>query len=371
MAPPERKIYVRPIGLAENPQSYNGATIRLGNSLVWCHQLALEFTENGRIAERRLVSVADWDTALSDLSDTHAAHAQILFSNLRATHAPLQLGERTIRFDQPQVMGILNMTPDSFSDGGQFADDAEKAADAGFAMIQAGAAIVDVGGESTKPGATPVWEGDEVKRVVPVIERLARSSAIVSADTRKAAVMEAALAAGAHIINDISGLLYDDRAVAVLREADCPLVIMHAPSQGDDPHQNTGYSNIATEVFDWLEARISALIEQGIRRQNIIADPGIGFGKTLADSLSIINNLPLYHGLGVPLLFGASRKRIIGALSNEAPASDRLGGSVALAMKAIDAGVQIVRVHDVPETVQACRVWRGLRDAALTVPGLE
>lgn len=364
-------LYLRPIGIAESPQSHNGDTIRLGNSLVWCHLLALEFTENGRLTQRRLVHIADWAQALGDLPDDQAARAQTLFDNLRATYAPRQIGDRSLRFDQPQVMGILNMTPDSFSDGGQFVDDPEKAADAGFNMLQAGAAIIDVGGESTKPGAQPVWEGDEAKRVVPVIERLARSGALVSIDTRKASVMTAALAAGAQIVNDISALLYDDRALGVVRDAACPVIIMHSPSHGADPHENSGYTNAALDVFDWLEARIAQLVEQGIARHNIIADPGIGFGKSLADNLAIINNLPLYHGLGVPLLLGASRKRMIGALSNEAAVDARLGGSLALAMRGFDAGVQILRVHDVPETLQASRVWRGLRDAALIMPGLD
>ncbi len=364
-------VYVRPVGLAENPQTFDGATIRLGNSLVWCHLLAIETFEAGRLVARQIVPVDGFADALATLPGDHAERARTQFANLSRQHPPLALGERMLRFDQPQVMGILNVTPDSFSDGGRFTDDPTGAADAGFAMLTAGASLIDIGGESTRPDAPVVWEGDEIARVVPAIKALAHSGAILSVDTRKAAVMEAALQAGAHIVNDVSALLFDTRAIEVVRQAGCPVVLMHAPSQGQNPHTGAGYGNVVTDVFDWLEARIAAVMAGGIARDRILIDPGIGFGKSLADNLALINALPLFHALGRPILFGASRKRMIGALSNEAPVDARLGGSITLALSAIGSGAQIVRVHDVPETVQAARVWRGLRDAALTMPGLD
>lgn len=364
------RVYVRPVGLAESPQTFDGATIRLGSSLVWCHLLAIETYDAGRLTARQIVPVDRFDDAVDTLGVGQAERARVQFANLQHQHAPLALGERMLRFDQPQVMGILNVTPDSFSDGGRFTDDPAGAADAGFAMLTAGASLIDIGGESTRPDAPVVWEGDEIARVVPAIRALAHSGAILSVDTRKAAVMEAALEAGAHIVNDVSALLFDSRALDVVRQAGCPVVLMHAPSQGQNPHTGAGYGNVVTDVFDWLEARIAAVIAAGIARDKIMIDPGIGFGKSLADNLALINALPLFHALGQPILFGASRKRMIGALSNEAPVDQRLGGSLALALSAIGSGAQIVRVHDVPETVQAARVWRGLRDAALTMPGL-
>lgn len=367
----DARVYVRPVGLAENPQTFDGATIRLGNSLVWCHLLAIETFAAGRLIGRQIVPVDGFADALADLSTDQAERAQRQFANLSRMHAPLQLGERMLRFDQPQVMGILNVTPDSFSDGGRFTDDPAGAADSGFAMLMAGASLIDIGGESTRPDAPVVWEGDEIARVAPAIKALAHSGAILSIDTRKAAVMEAALDSGAHIVNDVSALLYDTRALDVVRQAGCPVVLMHAPSQGANPHVGHGYANVVNDVFDWLEARIAAVVEAGVAREKIFIDPGIGFGKSLSDNLALTNALPMFHGLGQPILFGASRKRMIGALSNEAPVDQRLGGSVALAMSAIASGAQIVRVHDVPETVQAARVWRGLRDAALTMPGLD
>jgi dihydropteroate synthase len=236
---------------------------------------------------------------------------------------------------------------------------------AGVDMAAAGATLIDLGGESTRPGAATVWEGDEIARVLPVAERLVASGALVSVDTRKAAVMEATLAAGAHIVNDVSALLWDDRAPGVVAQSGCPVVLMHSPDPTAGGHGHGGYGNVLTDVFDWLEARIAAVVAGGVERSRIVVDPGIGFGKTLAENLALLNGLALFHGLGCPILLGASRKRLIGALSNEAPAGQRLGGSIALAVRGAEAGVQILRVHDVAETVQSLKVWRGLRDQAL------
>jgi dihydropteroate synthase len=263
-------------------------------------------------------------------------------------------------------MGILNVTPDSFSDGGQFLDDPDVANGHASAMLEAGAAIIDVGGESTRPGAAAVWEGDELKRVIPAIERLAASGAAISVDTRRPAVMEAALSAGAQLINDVSALRFDPRSLEFAASSGAPVVLMHAPGDGQDLHGEGEYRDVVLDVFDWLAARRDAALAAGIAADKIVLDPGIGFGKSVADNLALLNALPLFHALGQPLLVGSSRKRMIGALSNEAPAHQRLGGSLALAMKALEAGVKLLRVHDVPETVQALRVWRGLRDAALT-----
>ncbi len=327
----------------------DGAVARLAGGMLWF--AAYEVWDAG---QRRTVPVA----AIATLGD----RAQALHAAITAPRAALPLGERTLRFDQPQVAAILNVTPDSFSDGGAHGADP---AGAGVDMAAAGAALIDVGGESTRPNAVAVWEGDEIARALPVVERLARAGALVSIDTRKAAVMEAALAAGAAIINDVSALLWDDRALEVVARAGCPVVLMHSPDPKQGGHGRTGYANVATEVFDWLEARIAAVVAAGVDRARIIADPGIGFGKTLAQNLQLLNALALFHGLGVPLMLGASRKRLIGALSNEAPVGERLGGSLALAMNGVEAGVQLLRVHDVAATVQAIRVWRGLRDQAL------
>ncbi len=354
--------YLRPIALCDSPQSEHGEAVRLAGGLVYASRFALITREGAVVTDRTRYGVAKLRATLPDLPD--AVRQQ--WDNLQKVHAPLQCGARTLRLDQPQVMGILNVTPDSFSDGGQFLDDPEVANAHAAAMLEAGAALIDVGGESTRPGAAAVWEGDELKRVIPAVERLVASGAAISVDTRRPAVMEAALAAGAHVINDVSALRHDPRSLEFAARSGAPVVLMHAPGEGEDLHGNAAYTDVVLDVFDWLADRRDAALAAGIARDRIVLDPGIGFGKSMADNLALLNALPLFHALGQPLLLGASRKRMIGALSNEVPAHKRLGGSLLLAAKGMDAGVQLLRVHDVPETVQAVHVWRGLRDAALT-----
>ena len=358
------KTYLRPTGFVESPQRHDGESLRLAGTMIWFSQIEY-IQRDATSTQRRLVSVSGWDAFTASLSDTDRERCALLLENIAAPRAALQMGARTIRLDQPHVMGIINATPDSFSDGGKNFD-ADVAADAAFKMSSAGAAIIDVGGESTRPGAALIWEGEELGRVEPLIRKLAGAGTAISIDTRKASVMEGAIKAGATMINDISALLYDDRALEVAQASNVPVVLMHAPSQSSDPHKDGVYEDVVCDVFDWLEQRVATVECAGISRDRILVDPGIGFGKSLSENLAIINNLSMYHALGCTILFGASRKRLIGALSNEAAADERLGGSIFLAMKAVEQGAQIVRVHDAAETVQAIQVWRGLRDAALT-----
>lgn len=356
-----RKAYLRPTAFVDAPFGLDGKVERLAGGLLWFAAVEVTVMEGPVQVSNELVPVETFGERLADLAD-EARHAWI---NLITPRPPLTLGARVLRLDQPQIAGIVNATPDSFSDGGLHAD-AESAADAGHAMTTAGAALIDVGGESTRPGASAVWEGDEVKRVVPVVERLARSGTAVSVDTRKSTVMEAGLAAGATMVNDVSALSWDPRSADVVARAGCPVVLMHHQGTPETMQQSPHYGRpVPFEVYDWLEGRIAAAVEAGIDRGRIVVDPGIGFGKTVQHNLMLLNGLALLHGLGCPLMLGASRKRMIGALSGEAAADRRLGGSIALALKGAEQGAQLLRVHDVPETVQALRVWRGLRDAAL------
>lgn len=366
--PADARLYLKPTWYVPTPIGLDdGAAARMGNGLIWFQAYELTALRGAQRIARLTIPVADFADAIATLPDALAHRAQQLAANISAQRPPLALGDRTIRFDAPQVMAILNITPDSFSDGGKHMDDPQAAADAGFAMASAGAALIDVGGESTRPKAPRLWEGDEIARIVPVVERLAASGVAMSIDTRKATVMEAALAAGAHVINDVSALRHDPRAMDVVVAAGCPVILMHAPSAGDDPHDNpAGYGDVVADVYDHLEARIAACLAAGIPREKIMVDPGLGFGKSLADNLALVNNVAIFQALGVPLLFAGSRKRLIGALSNEAPAPERLGGSVALAFRAAQLGAQMVRVHDVKESVQALHLWRGLADAGLS-----
>ncbi|TMM48887.1 dihydropteroate synthase [Qipengyuania marisflavi] len=360
-------VAIRPIAFVPGPQSEHGNAIRLGGGMGYASRFAVILRDGGAVTERWLAAPDSIAEVLGQLPDAVGAEAEEQWANLTLAHPPLQLGARTIRLDQPQVMGILNVTPDSFSDGGEFLDNPEVARDHAAAMLEAGAALIDIGGESTRPGAEQLWEGDEITRVLPAVEACAAMGAAISIDTRKAAVMEAALDAGAHMVNDVSGLAYDPRSAEVVAARGCPVVLMHAPgAAGEDLHDGGDYDNVVFAVFDALKARRDAAIAAGIGRAQILLDPGIGFGKSLADNLALINALPLFHALGHPLLLGASRKRMIGALSNEAPVEKRLGGSLMLALAGMNAGVQMLRVHDVAETAQARNIWRGLRDAALT-----
>ena len=356
--------YLRPTAFVDAPFGYDGRVARLAGGMLWFAAVELVAMDGKERVDSELVPVERIEEAVHRLG----AEAERTWQLLTAPRPPLRLGERVVRLDQPQVAGILNVTPDSFSDGGRFAGP-EDAARAGFAMAEAGAAIVDVGGESTRPGARPVWEGDEMERVLPTVTRLAAGGTAVSIDTRKAAVMEAALKAGAAMVNDVSALTYDDRSLEVAALASCPVVLMHHLGPPETMQQAPAYDRpVLFAVYDWLEARIAAAEAAGVERARILVDPGIGFGKTVQHNLDLLNGLALLHGLGCPVMVGASRKRMIGALSGEAPADARLAGSIALALKAADQGAQLLRVHDVPETVQALRIWRGLRDAALT-PG--
>ena len=360
------RLYIQPLTLVPSPQAVAGDAIRLAGGMAYAHLLSVIVVRDGRVVQRELATPSGIDWVLERLPDELGPEAEAQWAGLTTVHPPLQLGDRTIRLDQPQVMGILNVTPDSFSDGGQFLDDPGVAKAHAAAMLEAGAAIVDIGGESTRPGAAAVWEGDEIERVVPAVEHCVAMGAAVSIDTRRPAVMEAALAAGAHLINDVSALRHDPRSLEFAAASGVPVILMHAPGDGDDLHAGGDYGNVVFDVFDWLHTARDRAIEGGISRERILLDPGIGFGKSMAENLALLNALPLFHALGQPLLLGASRKRMIGALSNEAPAHKRLGGSLAFALKGMEAGYQLLRVHDVHETVQARNVWRGLRDAALT-----
>jgi dihydropteroate synthase len=352
------RTLIRPTAFVDSPFGHDGQVARLAGGLCWFSAVELLTVDGNKRAESKLIPVQGLEDHLDD-------DISIQWERLIDTRSPLELGQRTLRLDQPLVMGIVNVTPDSFSDGGKLKDGVA-AATAGMHMAEDGAAIIDVGGESTRPGAKPVWEGDEIARVLPVIERLATAGTAVSVDTRKADVMTAALGAGARMVNDVSALTYDLRAAEMVATAGVPVVLMHHKGAPETMQDNPRYEDVVVEVYLWLEERIAEAEEAGIAREKILIDVGFGFGKTLAHNLELMNHLALFHGLGCPLVLGASRKRTIGALSNEASVSDRLGGSIAFALKAVEQGAQIVRVHDVRETVQALRVWRGLRDQALS-----
>lgn len=260
----------------------------------------------------------------------------------------------------PHVMGILNVTPDSFSDGGEF-----NAPDAAIARVHAmqdqGATIIDIGGESTRPGAGHVAVREEIKRTAPVIQAVTEKTAVpISIDTRKAPVAREALAAGAALINDVSGFTWDADLAAVAAEASAPVCVMHAQGDPATMQDDPSYDDVLLDVYDFLEAQVGYLTILGIPRTDILVDPGIGFGKTLAHNLALLARLSLFHSLGCPILLGASRKRFIGTISNTKDAHDRMPGSVAVALAGVAQGAQVLRVHDVAETTQALALWQAV-----------
>ena len=278
-----------------------------------------------------------------------------------STGAPVSFAG--ISLAAPVVMGILNVTPDSFSDGGDLRDAASAIA-TGLAMREAGAAFLDVGGESTRPGSDPVPVSEEMRRVVPVVRGLAEQGAIVSVDTRHAAVMRAAIEAGARIVNDVTALAGDPDSLTAVADSDVSVVLMHMQGEPKTMQRDPHYDDVVAEVRDYLASRIEACEAAGIARHRIAVDPGIGFGKTLAHNLALLNRLDALTALGCPVLIGVSRKSFIAhATGGSPPAKQRLGGSLAAALTAVDRGARIVRAHDVAETVQALKIWTAIGSA--------
>ena len=267
----------------------------------------------------------------------------------------LRCGPHELDLTQPRVMGILNVTPDSFSDGGRFLD-REAALRQGRALVAEGADILDIGGESTRPGAAAVSVQEELDRVIPVIEALAAELPVpVSVDTSKPEVMRAAVAAGAGLINDVAALRRPG-ALAAAAGLGVPVCLMHMQGEPGTMQQDPNYEDVVAEVAAFLAERIAACEAAGMPRERLLVDPGFGFGKTLAHNLALLRGLPRVAALGVPVLAGLSRKSMIGALLGGAPVEGRLHGSVAAAVLAVERGAAVVRVHDVGPTVQALRI---------------
>lgn len=329
-------VYYRPLLQSDLVRPSDAIVLRGGR--LWCNR-AMEITRAGS-------TIVPLIKVPSDVKSSWTS--------------PLE-GFTKLYDDRPLIMGILNVTPDSFSDGGQH-DGLAAAVIRAHQMIADGADIIDIGGESTRPGAEVVPVDVEISRTIPVIEALKTDgiAAMISIDTRKAEVARAAFAAGADLFNDVSALTYDENSLKTASETSAPICLMHASGDPKTMQDNPDYDDAALDVYDFLNARIRACEAVGIDRSRIISDPGIGFGKRLDHNLRLLQNLSLFHGLGCPILLGASRKRFIGTISNETDATKRVAGSVAVALDALNHGVQILRVHDVKETKQAVDLWMAL-----------
>ncbi|MBE7637963.1 dihydropteroate synthase [Sneathiella sp. P13V-1] len=266
----------------------------------------------------------------------------------------------------PRIMGIVNVTPDSFSDGGKFFDPTHAISHA-KQLISDGADILDIGGESTRPGADRVEVDEEINRVVPVIQGCQGLGKVISIDTRKSAVMASAIEAGANLINDVTALEYDEGSINVALKSNLPVCLMHSSADPKVMQDNPTYDHVLFDVIDYLRDRKEACLQVGIRTENIILDPGIGFGKTVEHNLTLLKGLRFFHGLGCDILLGLSRKAFIGKLDRIGPAEERVAGSLAGLLYGLKAGVQMYRVHDVAESRQAIAVWQGIAKQSLNV----
>lgn len=331
-------VYLRPIAMTD-PARPAGALPLAGG---WCWFDRVEVIERGRAA--RVVPAGDLTAA--ELAPLVAARPDFC----------------GLAMDRPRIMGILNVTPDSFSDGGLFLR--PEAAVMQARKMAAGADILDVGGESTRPGAAEVAAGEEIARTAPVIAAL-RAGGLdlpVSIDTRKAGVARAAFAAGATILNDVTALGFDPAMAATAAELAAPVILMHSIATPETMQDDPQYDDVLLDVYDALAERLAVAEVAGIPRDRLAVDPGIGFGKTLVHNLTLLARLSLFHGLGVPVLLGASRKRFIGTLSGEAEAARRMPGSLAVALAGVAQGMQMIRVHDVAETRQALSLWQAVTE---------
>jgi dihydropteroate synthase len=296
----------------------------------------------------------------TELLDWCAGENEVLAADITNQVAALdQLKNSHSRAPIPKIMGILNVTPDSFSDGGQHFD-ASIAIKRAQEMVAEGADILDIGGESTRPGADIVSVEDEIRRVVPVIEGCKTLNVEISIDTRKEPVMKAAVAAGATLINDVSALEFDAKSLDFLASNTLPVCLMHSSADPKVMQINPEYSHVLLDVIDYLRRRIEGCEKVGINRNRIIVDPGIGFGKTPDHNLTLIKGLPFLQSLGCRILLGASRKSFIGRLDGDIRTENRIGGSIATALYGAMAGVGILRVHDVQETRQAVKIWQSI-----------
>ncbi len=327
--------YYRPIPMTDPARPLAAVPLAGG----WCWFSQVEVLERGR--KPVVVPVGDLDAAV-------------------VTRLTAPRGFGGLALHRPRIMGILNVTPDSFSDGGLFLR--PEAAVMQARVMAAGADIIDIGGESTRPGAVEVALAEEIARTAPVIAAL-RAGGLdcpISIDTRKAGVAQAALAAGAGIVNDVSAMGFDAGMAGMVAGASAPVILMHAQGDPATMQADPQYDDVLLDVFDFLKARVAVADAAGIRRDGMAVDPGIGFGKSLQHNLTLLNRLSLFHDLGLPVLLGASRKRFIGTIGAETEAARRMPGSLAVALAGVAQGMQMIRVHDVAETRQALSLWQAV-----------
>jgi dihydropteroate synthase len=330
------KTYLRPLSLSYGSDAVSLISQGLAGSLGGMRDIAFSLVEK---IERDGKTIS------------RSIHPYTEYKN----HPSVSEISRARSYDRTQIMGIVNVTPDSFSDGGQHSD-SERAIAHGRLLAEQGAQILDVGGESTRPGSDEVSLDEERARVMPMIAALAKDH-VVSIDTRKPELMAEAKTLGAGIINDVSALGFSEKSLRVAAELQLPVILMHAQGEPRTMQLAPKYQDVVLDVYEFLEARIDACVAAGIPKSLITVDPGIGFGKTIHHNLELLRQLTIFHGLGVNLLVGLSRKNMVGVLTGEKTAAKRVAGSVGGALQAALMGAHLLRVHDVKETVDALAVF--------------
>jgi dihydropteroate synthase len=363
---PATKLYLRPLAVLSGESARRALGAGLGLPLGGAEAfLACELSCRGDGAlEQTMVPAADlraWAGARGP------AFEQALERQLARLADPAPMPDLAACAGRPAtapaIMGVINVTPDSFSDGGRFLDPGAAIAH-GERLYDEGADVLDVGGESTRPGAAPISAEEEIRRVVPVVRALACAGRPVSIDTRKATLMRAALDAGAAMINDISALRHDPDSLAVAGASGCPVILMHSRGEPATMQHEPQYERAPLDIFDHFEQCIEAWEQAGFARTRLLLDPGIGFGKTLAHNLEILHRLDLYRSLGLPLMLGVSRKSFIARICGDPAPTERLPGSLAAALLGLSKGVSVLRVHDVAATRQAARLWQAIASAS-------
>lgn len=355
---PEKNIYLVPLGFVFGESAalvlQAGRCARFGNAVFTACEVLIRMADDRLLSVYATVSeIKAWGQAEGGAVLSHVMNTLERLSSKRPDFAGLSMLT-------PEIMGIVNVTPDSFSDGGAHVTPEEAVAH-GLSLMEAGANILDIGGESTRPGAQPVSPEEEQKRILPVIEGLAAKGACISVDTRHASTMEAAVAKGAKIVNDVTALRGDKDSLRTVARLGVPVILMHMQKMPQNMQEAPDYAYAPLDIYDDLLDRIRVCREAGIYSDRICVDPGIGFGKTVDQNIQILSRLSLFSGTGCPVLLGVSRKSYIGHIAGEDDPVKRLPGSLAGALAGLDQGVRIVRVHDVAETIQAMKLWHAER----------
>ncbi|MFL2661656.1 MAG: dihydropteroate synthase [Alphaproteobacteria bacterium] len=346
------KYYLRPFGRIDKTR---GKILARQGKVLEVQNIYFSFVEvikKTKSISRKIHTIPDFRKLLTKCKEYQELYEKLNYKNTK-------LEKLLFNKSNYSIFGILNITPDSFSDGGVNSniDNAIKNA---HQMIKDGARFIDIGGESTRPGAKKIDPHIEINRVLPVLQLLKSKNINISLDTRNSSTMEFGIILGAQIINDVSGLDHDKESIKIINRYNVPVILMHMPGNPKTMMKNNKYKDVTTEVYDFLEAKIKKIEEKGINKENIIIDPGIGFGKNYKQNLQLLNNLSIFHGLGVPLMLGVSRKRFIDAISKESDPKKRVGGTVSATLCALNQGIKIHRVHDVKIINQAIKVFEKL-----------